>query len=78
MTVYQLDPEVRALVEAWRVHRRAALKLAMQLDSWDAVPAYLNDQLTLIDLAEDCRRRGPEFTRDLLKYVQTLQPSGDC
>ena len=78
MTVHHLDPEVRALVEAWRVHRRAALKLAVLLDGWEHVADYLNSELTVFDLAEDCRRRGPEFTRDLIAYAQTLLPGGDC
>lgn len=78
MTVHQLDPEIRALVEAWRHHRRAALKLAVQLDGWAPVADFLNSELTLADLTEDCRRRGPEYTRDLIAYAQTLLPSGDC
>jgi hypothetical protein len=78
VTVHQLDPEIRGLVEAWRFHRRAARKLAMQLDGWESVAAYLNSELTMADLAEDCRLLGPEFTRDLIEYAQTLLPSGDC
>lgn len=78
MNVEPIDPEIRALIAAWRLHRRAALKLAVQLDGWENLPEFLNQFLTFDDLAEDARFYGPDYTARMTDYLLTLQQSGDC